>query len=43
MKIHNPVSLDHNNIRTMAIELHKVANDMFSQIMDAVFKVRDTP
>ena len=43
MKIHNPVSLDHNNICTMAVELQKVANDMFSQIMDAVFKVRDTP
>ena len=31
-----------NNITALAIELYKVANDMSSEIMSEVFKLRDT-
>ena len=39
----NSISIHHNNIHALAIEMHKVANDMSPDIMNAVFKLRNTP
>ena len=39
----NSVSIHHNNIHALAIEMYKVANDMSSDIMNGVFKLRNTP
>ena len=38
----NSSSQHYDNIHALAIELHKVANDMSLEIMSAVFKLRDT-
>ena len=38
----NSVSLHHNNIHTLAIEMYKVANGMFPEIMNDIFKLRET-
>ena len=35
----NSVSLHHNNIHTLAYEMYKVANGMFLEIMNDVFKL----
>ena len=35
----NSVSIHHNNIHTLAIEMYKVANDMFPDIMNDIFKL----
>ena len=37
------VSIHHNKIHALAIEMYKVANDMSPDIMNGVFKLRDTP
>ena len=39
----NSVSINHDNIHALAIEMYKVANDMSSNIMNEVFKLRNTP
>ena len=39
----NSISIRHNNIHALAIEMYKVANDMSPDIMNAVFKLRNTP
>ena len=39
----NSVSIHHTNIHALAIELYKVANDMSPEIMNEVFKLRNTP
>ena len=38
----NSVSIHHNNIHALAIEMYKVANDMSPDIMNEVFKLRNT-
>ena len=35
----NSVSIHHNNIHALAIEMYKVANDMSPDIMNEVFKL----
>ena len=35
----NSVSIHHNNIRALAIEMFKVANDMSPDIINGVFKL----
>ena len=37
------VSIHHNNIHALAIEMYKVANDMSPDIMNEVFKLINTP
>ena len=37
----NSVSIHHNNIHTLAIELYKVANGMSPEIMNDIFKLRE--
>ena len=37
----NSFSVHHNNIHKMAIEMHKVANDITPEIINDVFKLRD--
>ena len=39
----NSVSIHHNSIHALAIEMYKVANDMSPDIMNGVFKLRNTP
>ena len=39
---YNSVSIHHNNIHVLAIEIYKIANDMSPDIMNAVFKL-NTP
>ena len=39
----NSVSVNHSNIHTIAIEIYKVANDMSPDIMNEVFRLRNTP
>ena len=39
----NSASISHNNIHALAIEMYKVANDMSSNTMNEVFKLRNTP
>ena len=39
----NSVSIHHSNIHALAIEMYKVANDMSPEIMNEVFKLRNTP
>ena len=39
----NYVSMRYNNIHTLAVELYKVAYDMFPEITSEVLKLRDTP
>ena len=39
----NSVSIHHSNIHALAIEMYKVANDMSPDIMNGVFKLRNTP
>ena len=39
----NSVSIHHNNIHALAIEMYKVANDMSPDIMNEVFKLKNTP
>ena len=39
----NSVSIHHNNIHALAIEMYKVANDMSPGIMNEVFKLGNTP
>ena len=39
----NSVSIHYNNIHTLAIEMYKVTNDMPPDIMNEVFKLRNTP
>ena len=43
LKKDNSVSIHHNNIHRLAIEMYKVANDMSSDIMNNVFKLKNTP
>ena len=43
LKKDNSVSIHHNNIHALAIEIYKAANDMSSDIMNKVFKLRNTP
>ena len=38
----NSVSIHHSNIHALAIEMYKVANDMSPEIMNEVFKLRNT-
>ena len=38
----NSVSIHHSNIHALAIEMYKVANDMSPDIMNEVFKLRNT-
>ena len=38
----NSVSIHHNNIHALAIEMYKVANDMSPVVMNGVFKLRNT-
>ena len=37
----NSVSIHHNNIHTLAIEMYKVANDMSPEIMKDIFKLKE--
>ena len=37
----NSVSIHHNNIHTLAIEMYKVANGMSPDIMNDIFKLRE--
>ena len=37
----NSVSLHHNNIHTLAIEMYKVVNGMSPEIMNDIFKLRE--
>ena len=39
----NSVLIHCNNIHALAIESHKIANDMSPKSMSEVFKLRDTP
>ena len=39
----NSVSIHHSNIHALAIEMYKVANDMSADIMNEVFKLKNTP
>ena len=39
----NSVSIHHNDIHALAIEMHKVATYMSPDIMNGVFKLRNTP
>ena len=39
----NSVSIHHNNIDALAIEICKVAIDMSRDIINKVFKLRNTP
>ena len=39
---YNSVSLHHNNIHTLAIEMYKVVNGMSPEIMNDIFKLRET-
>ena len=39
---YNSVSLHHNNIHTLAIEMYKVANGMSPETMNDIFKLRET-
>ena len=40
----NSVSMHHNNIHTLAIEMYKVANGMSLEMMNGIFKLRvNTP
>ena len=39
----NSVSIHHNNIHALAIEMYKVVNDMSPDIMNEVFKLRNAP
>ena len=39
----NSVSIHYSNIHALAIEMYKVANDMSPEIMNEVFKLRNTP
>ena len=39
----NFVSIHHNNIHALAIEMYKVVNDMSPDIMNEVFKLRNAP
>ena len=39
----NSVSIYHNNIHALAIEMYEVANDMSLDIISGVFKLRNTP
>ena len=39
----NSVSIHHSNIHALAIEMYKVANDISPDIMNEVFKLRNTP
>ena len=43
LKKDNSVSIHHNNIHTLAIEMYEVANDRSSDIMNNVFKLKNTP
>ena len=37
----NSVSIHHNNIYTLAIEIYKVTNDICPEIMNDIFKLRE--
>ena len=37
----NSVSIHHNNIHTLPIEIYKVANDICPEIMNDIFKLRE--
>ena len=37
----NSVSIRHNNVDTLAIEMYKVTNDMSPEIMNDIFKLRE--
>ena len=37
----NSVSIHHNNIHTLAIEMYKVANGMSPEVMNDIFKLRE--
>ena len=39
----NSVSIHHNNIHTLAIEMYIIANDMSPDMMNGVFKLRNSP
>ena len=39
----NSVSVHYNNTHALAMELYKVANDMYPEVMSEFFKLRDTP
>ena len=39
----NSVSIHHNNIHALAIEMYKVADDMSPDLMNEVFKLRNSP
>ena len=39
----NSVSIHHNNIHALVIEMYKNANNMSPDIMNEVFKLRNTP
>ena len=39
----NSLSLHHNNIHALSIEMYKVVNDISPNIMNEVFKLRNTP
>ena len=39
----NSVSIHHNNIHVLAIEMYKFTNDMSPDIINEVFKLRNTP
>ena len=39
----NSVSIHHNNIHVLAIEMYKFTNDMSRDIKNEVFKLRNTP
>ena len=39
----NSVSIHHNNIHALDIEMYKVANDISPNIMNGFFKLRNTP
>ena len=37
----NSVSIHHNNVHTLAIEMYKVSTDMFPDIMNEIFQLRE--
>ena len=37
----NSVSIHHNNVDTLAIEMYKVTNDMSPEIINDIFKLRE--
>ena len=43
LKKDNSVSIHHNNIHALTIEMYKVANVMSPDIMNGVFNLRNTP